>query len=329
MSQTLYDNHGRPLTYLRLAVTDRCNLRCFYCMPNEGMTFLPREEILSYEEMERLIRLLVTMGIRKVRITGGEPFVKRDMIDFLERICTIDQLEEVHLTTNGVLTTPYIPKLKEIGIKSVNLSLDTVSKERFKQITFRDEFDRVMESFHSFLQHDIPLKINMVVMDAQNTDDILPMVQLAEQYPVDIRFIEEMPFNGDSREFKTPKWDHKQIIAHIRQQYPQMESIPTPAHSTSKNYFIPGFKGKIGVIAAYSRTFCHDCNRIRITAKGTLKNCLYDNGVLDLKDKIREGLTDEELKVQLLKVFKSRPKDGFEAENSRTSAFESMTTIGG
>jgi len=329
MSQTLYDNHGRPLTYLRLAVTDRCNLRCFYCMPNEGMTFLPREEILSYEEMERLIRLLVTMGIRKVRITGGEPFVKRDMIDFLERICAIDQLEEVHITTNGVLTAPYIPKLKEIGIKSVNLSLDTADKERFKQITFRDEFDRVMESFHSFLQHGIPLKINMVVMDGQNTDDILPMVELAEQYPVDIRFIEEMPFNGDSHEFKVTKWNHKQIVTHIRQQYPQMESIVVPAHSTSKNYVIPGFKGKIGIIAAYSRTFCHDCNRIRITAKGTLKNCLYDNGVLDLKDKIREGLTDEELKVQLLKVFRQRPKDGFEAENSRTSAFESMTSIGG
>ena len=329
MSATLYDNHGRPLTYLRLAVTDRCNLRCFYCMPNEGMTFLPREEILSYEEMERLVHLLVTMGIRKVRITGGEPFVKKDMIDFLEKICGIEQLEEVNITTNGVLTAPYIPKLKEIGIKSVNLSLDTTDKDRFQKITFRDEFDRVMESFHSFIAYGIPLKINMVVMDKQNTDDILSMVQLAKKYPVDVRFIEEMPFNGSSREFTTPIWNHKYIVAHIKQQYPEMSAVPIPAHSTSKNYNIPGFKGKVGMIAAYSRTFCHDCNRIRITAKGTLKNCLYDNGVLDLKAMIREGYSDDQLKVELLKVFNHRAKDGFEAEKSRESSYESMTTIGG
>lgn len=329
MSTTLYDNHGRPLTYLRLAVTDRCNLRCFYCMPNEGMTFLPREEILSYEEMERLIKLLVTMGIRKVRITGGEPFVKKDMIDFLERICNIEHLEEVHITTNGVLTAPYIPKLKKIGITSVNLSLDTIDKERFQQITFRDEFDRVMESFHSFIAHGIPLKINMVVMDGQNTDDILSMVQLAEQYPVDVRFIEEMPFNGNSHEFVTSTWNHKQIIEHVKQQHPNMEAVPTPAHSTSKSYLIPGFKGNIGVIAAYSRTFCHDCNRIRITAKGTLKNCLYDNGVFDLKAKLREGYSDEQLKIELTKIFGQRPKDGFEAAQSRENTYESMTTIGG
>jgi cyclic pyranopterin phosphate synthase len=298
-------------------------------MPNEGMKFLPREEILSYEEMERLIKLLVSMGIRKVRITGGEPFVKKDMIDFLERICAIDRLEEVHITTNGVLTAPYIPKLKEIGIKSVNLSLDTTDKEKFKKITFRDEYDKVMESFHSFIAHGIRLKINMVVMDNQNTEDILPMVKLAQDYPVDVRFIEEMPFNGDSHEFTTPKWNYKQIIAHIKEQYPEMQPASQPPHSTSSNYVIPGFKGEIGVIAAYSRTFCHDCNRIRITAKGTLKNCLYDNGVLDLKSLLREGKTDKELQEILIKIFKTRPKDGFEADQYRESSYESMTTIGG
>jgi len=329
MSNTLYDNYGRPLTYLRLAVTDRCNLRCFYCMPNEGMTFLPREEILSYEEMERLITLLVSMGIRKVRITGGEPFVKKDMINFLERICKIDRLEEVHITTNGVLTTPYIPRLKEIGIKSVNLSLDTTDKEKFKNITNRDEYDNVMESFHSFIEHGIPMKINMVVMDSENTDDILPMVKLAQNYPVDVRFIEEMPFNGDSHAYSTPLWNYKKIISHIMEQYPEMKSTPSGPHSTSSNYNIPGFKGNVGVIAAYSRTFCHDCNRIRITAKGTLKNCLYDNGVLDLKSLIREGKTDPELKEVLKQAFRTRPKNGFEAERTRDNKFESMTTIGG
>lgn len=332
MSSTpqLYDNHGRPLTYLRLAVTDRCNLRCFYCMPESGIDFIPRSDLLSYEEMLRLVRLLVKMGIKKVRITGGEPFMKKDLIYFLDQLCKIPNLDEVDITTNGVLAAPYINSMKKMGINSINLSLDSLDKERFAAITRRDEFDSVMDCFHKILKHDIPMKINMVVMQ-DNIDDILPMINLSRDYPVDVRFIEEMPFNGGEEEYQ-PSLNYVEIMDRIKSVHPAITKLTDKKGSTAYRYQIPGHKGKVGVIAAFSRTFCGSCNRIRITAKGTLKTCLYDNGVLDLKAMIVNGATDEELKTVLLSALANRAKDGFEAEKSiisHSSSRESMTTIGG
>src|SRR5688572_21358312 len=161
---SLYDNHGRPLNYLRLAVTDRCNLRCFYCMPEEGIRYLPKKELLSFEEIERIVTLMAEMGITKIRLTGGEPFVRNDIMKLIRKIKTIPGIDNIHLTTNGVLTAKHIPELKGL-IASVNLSLDTLDKIRFKQITFRNEFDSVIETFHTLMQHSIPVKINAVVME--------------------------------------------------------------------------------------------------------------------------------------------------------------------
>jgi len=176
----LYDNHGRIINYVRLAVTDRCNLRCFYCMPEEGIKYVPQKALLTYEEMERTIRLLVSMGINKVRITGGEPFVRKNMMDFLTTLSQIDGLERINLTTNGTLTAPLIPDLKKLGIRTVNLSLDCLDKERFFEITRRDEYDNVMHTFQQLLSHGIETKINAVVMEGKNIDDLIPMVQLTK-----------------------------------------------------------------------------------------------------------------------------------------------------
>lgn len=332
MPQTIYDNHGRPVNYLRLAVTDRCNLRCFYCMPAEGIPYLPKHELLSYEEIERLIRLLATMGITKVRITGGEPFVRKDMVHFLKRIRRIEGIQELHITTNGVLTTPYIAELKALGITSVNLSLDTLDRERFRMITRRDELARVMDCFYALLQHDIPAKINTVVMDGKNTDDIIPLTELTRQYPVSVRFIEEMPFNGEGNHYPVLVWTHRKILEVLKQHYPAIQKIKDSSSSTSYNYQIPGHQGTVGIIAAFSRTFCGTCNRIRLTARGTLKTCLYDDGVLDIKQLMRSGASDEALEKAFLHIFSHRAKDGFEAEKNRkalTPASESMSTIGG
>ncbi|MFN3393696.1 MAG: GTP 3',8-cyclase MoaA, partial [Candidatus Thermochlorobacter sp.] len=159
-SPKLIDNHGRPITYVRLSVTDRCNLRCLYCMPAEGIDFLAHSEVLSFDELLRLARLFASLGINKLRITGGEPFVRNGLIDFLERLAAIDGIEEINITTNGVLTAPFVKDLKRIGISSVNLSLDTLDRERFKTITRRDEFDAVMKTFYALLEHGIPTKIN-------------------------------------------------------------------------------------------------------------------------------------------------------------------------
>ncbi len=329
---SLFDNHGRPINYLRLAVTDRCNLRCFYCMPEEGIKYVDRSDLLSYEEMERLIRLLAGMGIDKLRITGGEPFVRKDMMEFLTRIREIEGLRKINITTNGTLTGELIPRLAEIGINSVNLSLDSLDRERFHRITRRDAFDKVMRTLHGLLDAGITTKINAVVMDGQNIEDLVPMAELTRDHPLDVRFIEEMPFNGEGSHYAHLAWNHRKILDHLRAHFPDLGKVPDPPHSTSRNYQVAGFKGRIGIIAAYSRTFCGTCNRIRVTPKGTLKTCLYDEGVFNVRDLMRAGATDEQLRDAFLDALGHRAKDGFEAERNRnfgSPVSESMSTIGG
>jgi molybdenum cofactor biosynthesis protein A len=327
----LTDNHGRPINYLRLAVTDRCNLRCFYCMPEHGLDWLSRKELMSYAEMLSICSLLVEMGITKIRITGGEPFVRKDIMPFFTALSKLRGLEDLSITTNGVLTAPFVPQLKAIGIKSVNLSLDTLDAGRFFAITRRDEFDAVMRTLDELLKHDMQVKINAVIMEGKNTQDIVPMVQLTKDLPVDVRFIEEMPFNGDGHSFSGLKWDHILILDEMKEHFPAIEKIADAANSTAYNYHIPGYKGNIGIIAAYSRTFCGSCNRIRITPQGMLKNCLYDNGVLNVKDLIRAQKAGKKIKEILLSAFNNRVKDGWEAERltENTGIHESMAAIGG
>lgn len=328
----LYDNHGRKINYLRLAVTDRCNLRCFYCMPEEGIDYLPRKELLTYEEMERVIALLASIGISKLRITGGEPFLRKGMMEFLTRVSHIEGMKQIHITTNGTLTKDLVPELKKIGIASINLSLDSLDEKRFFDITRRDSFKTVMQTFDQLLAHDIPTKINTVVMQGRNIEDILPLVELTKNHSVGVRFIEEMPFNGSGGKSDNLLWDFPKILEHIKTLHPDIEKLPDPPASTSFNYQIPNYQGTVGIIAAYSRLFCGSCNRIRLTPQGVLKTCLYDDGVFNLKNLIREGASDLQLKTAFLDALGNRAKDGFEAENNRffgNSVSESMATIGG
>ncbi len=328
--EKLVDNHGRDINYLRLAVTDRCNLRCFYCMPEQGIKYVPREDLLRYEEMVRIVELLKNLGVTKLRITGGEPFLRKDMMQFL-RMVAATGLEEIHITTNGTLTDPHIPELRKLGIKSINLSLDTLDPQRFFSITRRDSFEKVIATFHRLIESGIRTKINMVVMDGKNTEDIIPMAGLARDYPVDVRFIEEMPFNGDGSRQDVLPWHHKEIVNVLRSEFPGLEKLPMKPTSTSQMYRVPGFLGRIGVIAAFSRTFCGTCNRIRITPSGVLRTCLYDQGVFNIRDLIRKGASDEQLTAALIQALSHRAKDGFEAEARRAHlpVHESMSTIGG
>ena len=272
------------------------------------------------------------MGIEKIRITGGEPFVRKDIMRFLTSLSKLQGLHELTITTNGVLTEPYIPELKAIGVKTINLSLDTLDGGRFFSITGRDEFAKVMRTMDALLAQGMNVKINCVVMDGKNTQDIAPLVKLTRDLPVDVRFIEEMPFNGDGHVYGGLAWDYIRILDEIALDFPGIVKLPDPPYSTSYNYAIPGHKGTVGIIAAYSRTFCGTCNRARITPVGELKTCLYDDGILNLKNMLREGKSENELKEALLKAFGTRAKDGWEAERLRHNdqhVHESMATIGG
>jgi len=300
-------------------------------MPEEGINYVPRKVLMTYEEMEKVTGLLTSLGIKKVRITGGEPFLRKDLDQFLFNLSRIEQLEKINITTNGTLTAPYIPYFKKWRIGAVNLSLDTLDPDRFFDITRRTGFEKVMQTFELLLSHQLTTKINMVVMPGRNIQDIIPMVELARDYPVSIRFIEEMPFNGEGNHYQKFEWNYIKILEHIKESFPGIEKIPDPPHSTSYNYRIPGFQGTIGLIAAFSRTFCGTCNRIRITPKGVLKTCLYDQGVFNIKDLIRAGASDDQIALAILEAVGNRSKNGFEAEQRRFGgpASESMATIGG
>lgn len=301
-------------------------------MPEEGLNFSKKSQILSYEEMERLISILAKLGISKVRITGGEPFVRKDLIPFMKTVSEMKGIDKLSITTNGTGPLSQIEQLKSMGIHAVNLSLDCLNKDRFKTITRRDEFDQVMTYYHALLDAEINTKINAVVMQEHNLDDILPICELTNKDKVSVRFIEEMPFNGGSKGYTPIEWNYKKILTHIQSTYPDIIKLEDEQNSTSYNYQIPGSKGSIGIIPAYTRTICGSCDRIRLTPKGELKTCLYQNGGFSFRDFMRAGATDLDIENKFKELFNQRAKDGFEAEKqkpSTSSSFESMATIGG
>lgn len=325
----LVDRHHRIVDYLRLSVTDKCNLRCDYCMP-ENMKFVSKKSLLSYEEMMRICSLLVAEGVQKIRLTGGEPFLRKDIMLFIRELTSLEELNKLAITTNGVGTIKYLDELISMGINSFNLSLDTLDKDRFLEITKRDSFDVVMECLHQMLKNKLDLRVNCVVMDGKNTEDIIPMVEFAMEHDVSIRFIEEMPFNGNGKNYQKLEWDHRKILSHISEKYPDIKKLQDPKNSTSLNYKIDGFKGSFGIIPAYTRSFCGTCNRIRITPEGTFKTCLYDQGIFNLRDLMRAGATDVQIMVAIKDAIGNKSKDGFDAEQNRSEKiFESMSSIGG
>jgi molybdenum cofactor biosynthesis protein A len=299
-------------------------------MPKAGLDWLSRNELMTYEEMIRICTLLVSIGIQKIRITGGEPFVRKDMIKFIASLLKIKGLQQVSITTNGVLTAPLIPELKKLGVHSLNLSLDTLDPQRFFAITRRDEFSAVINTLHTALQYKMNVKLNTVVMEGKNTDDILLLTELTKELPIAVRFIEEMPFNGDGHAFSGLSWNYRRITEVIKNRYPTLYKLSDAESSTSLNYAIRGHTGTIGIIPAYTRSFCGTCNRIRLTPEGMIKTCLYGNGTLNLRDLVRSGSGDKAIENELRVVIAGRAKTGWEAEqNSKKSWQPSMATIGG
>lgn len=329
--QHLVDSFGRQIEYVRLAVTDRCNLRCQYCMPAHGIDIVPREELLTFKEMYRLIRVLTELGVTKVRLTGGEPFVRKDFVGFLEMLSYNDLLNAINITTNGALITKHIDTIEKLEkVKNINLSIDSLNREKFAKITRRDVFPEVFKTLELLEKSRLNLKLNVVVQSGFNTDEIVDFVALTRDKHLSVRFIEEMPFNGIGQREMKENWTFRKILNEIQSEYDVVE-IQSEKSSTSRNYKIDGHLGTVGIIPAFTRTICNDCNRIRITSTGTFKNCLFDDGVFNLRDFIRNGASNEDLKALFLSLVKEKPENGFIAEANRKkgNVSESMSTIGG
>ncbi|NNC69556.1 MAG: GTP 3',8-cyclase MoaA [Flavobacteriaceae bacterium] len=328
----LVDKFGRQISYLRLAVTDRCNLRCQYCMPAHGIDIVDRKELLTFKEMYRISRTLSELGVNKIRLTGGEPFVRKDFIKFLEMLSFNDLLDEINITTNGALIANHIEKLESLKIKSINLSIDSLNRENFAKITRRDVFENVYRTLELLEHSRMNLKLNMVVQSGVNTNEIIDFIELTQEKNIAVRFIEEMPFNGIGQRETKEVWNYKRILAQIESRFKDIQPLISDRSSTSKNFKVEGYKGTFGIIPAFTRTICGDCNRIRITATGMFKNCLFDEGVFNIRDFIRKGASNEDLKELFLSIIKEKPENGFIAEANRKKnkkVSESMSTIGG
>ena len=326
----LVDNHNRTINYLRLAVTDRCNLRCNYCMPSEGINFAPNDNLFTIDELRKLSAILVGQGIDKIRITGGEPFVRKDLMVLLRHLSQLKGLNDISITTNATVIGPYIDELKALGIKNINVSLDAINRDTFERITRRKEYETVHANILRLITEGFNVRINFIALEEQNTQDIIPILELTKDFNVCVRFLEEMPFNGGAKSFSKLKWDYRHILEHIKEGFPNYYKLESEKTSTSINYKIPGYKGSFGVIPSFSRTFCGSCNRLRISATGDVITCLYAKASSNLRNIMRAENSEIGIQNEILKAVGNRAKTGFEAQEKYKDVFSnSMTSIGG
>ena len=331
-SNILTDSFKRKHTYLRISLIERCNLKCTYCMPEEGIPLSPRNHLMSYEEIYTIAKTFVKHGVTKIRLTGGEPLIRKDIHVILKKLSSLGV--ELSITTNAVLVHKYIDALKDSGIKSINVSLDTLNREKFSQITRRNEFERVYQNILLLIREGFQVKINSVLIKDFNEDEIIDFIELTKKHPITIRFIEFMPFNGN-------KWDmsklvsYAQVIDRVHAKYSKelIQRLQDAPNDTSKNYKIMGYQGSFSVISSVTNPFCDSCNRIRLTANGRLKNCLFSDGEEDLLTPLRNG---KEIEPMIYKLIQGKKKirNGMETiesfqEPESHNQNRSMIAIGG
>ncbi len=300
------DMHNRTIDYMRISITVRCNLRCRYCMP-EDLPSISHEEIFRFEEILHICRLTGKLGISKFKMTGGEPLVRKGCMDFLQQLKELPDTKQVTITTNGVLLKDHLPDLVKMGIDGVNISLDTLHPDTFYQITRRRDFARVIDGIMACQASGIRTKINTVLMKGVNDSEFWDLIQLAHDYPIDVRFIEIMPI-GYGREYQG--YDRDTLLALLSSRYPDYQSsCEIRGNGPAVYVTIPGFQGYIGFIDAIHGKFCHECNRIRLTADGLLKLCLYYNNGINLKKMLREGADDEKILSAMQDAILHKPSE--------------------
>ncbi len=331
ISEQLRDTFGRLHDNLRVSVTDRCNIRCFYCMPEQDVQFVPREEILTFEEIERFVRAAVGLGIRKVRVTGGEPLVRRDLPSLIGRLAAIPGVSDLALTTNGLLLGPQAKALYDAGLRRINIHLDTLDRERFRQITRRDDLDRVLAGIDACLALGYePVKLNAVAVKGLTEPDIVPLARFAREKGVEVRFIEFMPLDAQGLWLRDKVLFASDIMEILSREVAPLEPVPDPdPRAPAAEYRFADGAGGVGFIASVSRPFCLSCNRIRLTADGKLRYCLFAIEETDVKSALRAGASDAELHDLIRKTVHSK-WDGHEINTSRFVAPpRPMYAIGG
>jgi GTP 3',8-cyclase len=292
----LVDGHGRAIGDVRISVTDRCNFRCQYCMPAEGLPWLDRSALLSYEEIERLVRLLASMGVHDVRLTGGEPLVRKELWRLVERLSAIEDVHDLSLTTNGYLLTRQVDQLVAAGLRRINVSLDSLAQDRFFQLTRRDSLAQVLEGLEAAQRHEAlrPIKVNVVALKDFTEDEVLRFAEFARSHPYEVRFIEFMPLDADRSWTRDKVLPNAEIVRMIDEVYP-LEAVGRERHGTSRRYRFADGNGEMGFISPVTEPFCGDCNRIRLTAEGGMRTCLFSMGETDLREPMRAGATDAQL----------------------------------
>ncbi len=328
----LTDSFERKHSYLRISLTERCNLRCTYCMPEDGVLLSHKSHIMNFDEIYTIAKTFVDNGVTKIRLTGGEPLIRKDLPVILKRLSSLPV--ELGITTNGVIVDKFIDTFKECGIKHINISLDSLKKEKFTQITRRNYFERVYKNIVLLTKNDFKVKINAVLIRGFNDDEIVDFVNLTKDLPIALRFIEFMPFDGN-------KWDMKKMVSYaeiiellnshfLEENIERLEDAP---NDTSKNYRIKGFKGTFAIISSVTNPFCDSCNRIRLTANGQFKNCLFSATESDLLTLLREGKSIEPI-IQKAVLGKFKVRGGMDTleklqQPKLHSQNRNMTTIGG
>ena len=328
-SSPISDQFGRTFNYLRFSVNEYCNLRCIYCMPEKGVPFRSQDRLLTTGEICRLIDITSQMGVSKIRFTGGEPLLRKDLLDLIKFVHEKDAIDSIHLTTNGTFLSKQINLLKDAGLTGINISLDTLIHEKFKTITRSGGLDLVLDGLEKAIQSGLQsIKVNVVVMRDFNNDELLDFVQLTKENAITVRFIELMPFDSHQI-WKTGKfYQAEQIVFDLKNLVDEL--VPVDGSQTERYIFRRnGYKGKIAVIPSYTRNMCGACNRLRITADGKLMNCLYSQSETNLRDAMRNGFSNEGIESLIRESMMKKYKDGWKAQNQGNENRESMTQIGG
>ena len=326
----LVDGHGRSIGDVRISVTDRCNFRCQYCMPAEGLPWLNRDSLLSYEEIARLVALLSSMGVHDVRLTGGEPLVRRELWRLVEMLSGIEAIHDLSLTTNGYLLARQVDDLVRAGLKRINVSLDSLAPDRFFQLTRRDSLAQVLEGLEAAEAHPElrPIKVNVVALKDFTEDEVVRFAEFARRTPYVVRFIEFMPLDADRSWSADKVLPNEEIRRLIDAAYP-LEAVGRDRHGTARRWRFADGQGEIGFISPVSEPFCGDCNRIRLTAEGMLRTCLFSLNETDLREPMRAGASDAELE-QIIRdaVWRKELKHHIGDEGFIQPA-RSMSRIGG